>query len=49
MYTDVYMAKLYWRVKKNGKWTWVAFSKANAVASFKTASGWTYSNDSKED
>lgn len=27
MYTDhvrVYMAKLYWRIKKNGKWTWVA-------------------------
>ncbi len=26
MYTNplaVYMAKLYWRVKKNGKWTWV--------------------------
>ena len=26
MYTDhvrVYMAKLYWRIKKNGKWTWV--------------------------
>lgn len=20
------MAKLYWRVKKNGKWTWVAAS-----------------------
>ncbi len=22
MYTRVYMAKLYWRIKKNGKWTW---------------------------
>lgn len=25
MYTQplvVYMAKLYWRIKKNGKWTW---------------------------
>ena len=25
MYTNplaVYMAKLYWRIKKNGKWTW---------------------------
>lgn len=25
MYTrllDVYMAKLYWRIKKEGKWTW---------------------------
>ena len=20
----VYMARLYWRVKKNGRWTWVA-------------------------
>jgi len=23
------MAKLYWRVKKNGKWTWVAATNAN--------------------
>jgi len=22
VYTRVYMAKLYWRIKKNGKWTW---------------------------
>ena len=22
VYTRVYMARLYWRVKKNGKWTW---------------------------
>jgi hypothetical protein len=43
------MAKLYWRVKKNGKWTWVAFTHGNSEASFKTPSGWTYSNqDSKK-
>lgn len=24
MYTPVYMAKLYWRIKKNNRWTWVA-------------------------
>ena len=23
------MAKLYWRVKKNGKWTWVAATEGN--------------------
>ena len=22
VYTRVYMARLYWRVKVNGKWTW---------------------------
>ncbi len=22
VYTRVYMAKLYWRVKEEGKWTW---------------------------
>jgi len=43
------MAKLYWRIKKDGKWTWVAFSPTNAESSFKTPSGWVYSNDSKEE
>ncbi len=23
------MAKLYWRLKKNGKWTWVAATESN--------------------
>jgi len=23
------MAKLYWRIKKNGKWTWVAVDDEN--------------------
>ena len=23
------MAKLYWRIKRNGKWTWVAATPAN--------------------
>lgn len=45
----VYMAKLYWRVKKNGKWTWEPFTKDNSEASFKTSSGWMYSNVSCED
>lgn len=43
------MAKLYWRVKKNGKWTWVAFSKDNCEASFKTPSGWIYSNQNSNE
>jgi hypothetical protein len=30
------MAKLYWRVKKNGKWTWVA---AKQVTGFPSADG----------
>jgi hypothetical protein len=25
------MAKLYWRFKKNGKWTWKAATKNNAT------------------
>ena len=25
------MAKLYWRVKKEGKWTWVAACEGNTV------------------
>ncbi len=25
------MAKLYWRVKKDGKWTWVAACDSNTV------------------
>ncbi len=25
------MAKLYWRVKKDGKWNWVAVSKTNTI------------------
>ncbi len=32
MYTSplgLHMAKLYWRVKKNGKWTWVAATADN--------------------
>ena len=52
MYTNrfgVYMAgKLYWRVKKDGKWTWVAFTKDNSKMSFETPSGWIYSNDGGE-
>ena len=24
VYTRVYMAKLYWRLKRDGKWTWQA-------------------------
>lgn len=24
------MAKLYWRIKKNGKWTWVAVTDKNS-------------------
>jgi len=26
-----YMAKLYWRIKRNGKWTWVAASNDNTL------------------
>lgn len=32
MYTTcirINMAKLYWRIKKNEKWTWVAATEAN--------------------
>lgn len=25
------MAKLYWRYKKNGKWTWVAATEENTL------------------
>lgn len=25
------MAKLYWRIKRNGKWTWVAFTPENSM------------------
>ena len=25
------MAKLYWRVKRNGKWTWIAATKDNTI------------------
>ena len=25
------MAKLYWRVKKQGKWNWVAVTTANTI------------------
>lgn len=39
---DVYMAKLYWRVKRNGKWTWVAFEKSNSTVDFESPSGWRY-------
>lgn len=27
----VYMAKLYWRVKRDGKWTWVAADERNTM------------------
>lgn len=52
MYTSaiaVYMAKLYWRIKVNQKWTWVAFTKANSTVDFSSPSGWSYSNNSKEE
>jgi hypothetical protein len=29
VYTRVYMAKLYWRVKRDGKWTWVAAQQSS--------------------
>ncbi len=25
------MAKLYWRVKKNGRWNWIAVSEDNTI------------------
>jgi len=25
------MAKLYWRIKKNGRWTWVAADEGNTM------------------
>jgi len=25
------MAKLYWRVKRNGKWTWLAATEDNTI------------------
>ena len=25
------MAKLYWRIKKNGKWNWIAASDSNTI------------------
>lgn len=34
------MAKLYWRVKKNGNWTWVAWSPDNSTQSYDSPSGW---------
>ena len=27
----VYMAKLYWRIKRDGKWTWVAATSTNTI------------------
>ena len=33
MYTRLYMGdKLYWRIKKDGKWTWKAVSQGDRVA-----------------
>jgi len=31
VYTRVYMAKLYWRIKRNGKWTFVAMTDENTI------------------
>jgi len=28
------MAKLYWRVKREGKWTWVATTMANTIPGY---------------
>jgi len=39
------MAKLYWRVKRDGKWTYVAFSPLNTLPTNKTTSGWKYSEE----
>ncbi len=30
------MAKLYWRVKRDGKWTWVAATDSNTMEDEKT-------------
>lgn len=43
------MAKLYWRVKRNGKWTWVAFTKDNSNVDFTSKSGWSFSNKLEEE
>jgi len=51
MYTScirINMAKLYWRIKKNGKWTWEAFDSNNSHVDYKSSSGWSYSRTEEE-
>jgi len=42
-------AKLYWRVKKNGKWTWEAFSNDNSKVDYRSNSGFSYSKKEEEE
>lgn len=49
MYTRVYMAKLYWRVKRDGKWTWIAFDKKNSRVDYSSSSGWAFDDPTKEE
>ena len=48
MYTRplvVYMAKLYWRIKRNEKWTWVATTMANTVPGYGDPSDLNYQEE----
>jgi len=36
------MAKLYWRVKRNGKWTWKATTKDNTKPGYGDPADLTY-------
>jgi len=48
MYTicvRINMAKLYWRIKKNGKWTWVATTKGNTVSGYGDPSDLEYKEE----
>jgi hypothetical protein len=42
------MAKLYWRVKRNGTWTWVAWSPDNSAQSESEPSGWSCTIEESE-
>lgn len=42
------MAKLYWRVKKNGKWTWIAVTMHNTFNFYKLNDVDYYSEEEEE-
>ncbi len=42
------MAKLYWRVKRDGKWTWVAATLSNTVPGFGDPSDLKYLKEEEQ-
>ena len=41
------MAKLYWRVKRDGKWTWVATTMANTIPGYGNPGDLEYQEEKK--